>query len=677
MFFTVVLGLGLATTVQAADMLPPVVGNVTPLTATVGQATTFSITASDDDAGITRCYLVIGAVALSPDMTRVSGNNMSGSYSQTHTFALSGSYEVSARCADSAENVGLGSNVTVVVAAAADTTAPVLGAVTPSTAAAGVSVTLNVDYTDEVGVTDCQFNPGNSTMLSATRSGPAQAGSASYTYTFPSAGTYSTSFTCRDAAGNTGTASRSVTVTAGAGGVDTTPPVVGALNNPTVTVGVPVTFQATYSDDVGVSSCHLVINGSSVGLATLSGSVTTGGVSRSHTFSAAGTYTVVMSCKDAAMNTADSATRTVTVATAAPTADTSAPTFSGSISPLTAVLNVPVMLSSAYADNVGVTECSLYVDGTLAGGSSSGGTAGTTSRSHTFTSTGSHTARFQCRDAAGNVGVSTTYTVNVSTTSVVSGDRTAPVVGSLSNAPVMTNTSVRYTATVSDNDSGLARCELYVNGSSQGLMDINGSYASRTYTFTSAGTYNLYTSCWDRAGNGASGAVTSVAVSASTPTPGQPLMGSLVKAMCPAYQVSADHPCRAVYYYGQDGRRHAFPNERVFFTWFRDFDSVREVTDAMLASMSLGRSVNYRPGLRMVKFTTLNRVYAVARGGVLRWVTTEDVARQLYGASWATQIDDIADVFYTNYTFGADITSSVQFNPISESNLAVTIDQNW
>jgi hypothetical protein len=156
-----------------------------------------------------------------------------------------------------------------------------------------------------------------------------------------------------------------------------------------------------------------------------------------------------------------------------------------------------------------------------------------------------------------------------------------------------------------------------------------------------------------------------------------PPAGSLVKAICPPYQVAADHPCRAVYYYGQSGRRHAFPNERVFFTWYRDFDSVREVTDAVLASMSLGRNVNYRPGLRMVKFTTLNRVYAVARGGVLRWVTTEEVARQLYGTNWATQIDDIADVFYINYTFGADITSSSQFNPSYEASLAQTIDQNW
>ncbi len=150
-----------------------------------------------------------------------------------------------------------------------------------------------------------------------------------------------------------------------------------------------------------------------------------------------------------------------------------------------------------------------------------------------------------------------------------------------------------------------------------------------------------------------------------------------MKLACPNYVVAADHPCKAVYYYGLDGKRHAFPNSQVYFTWFNDFSSVVEVTSSFLASVPLGRNVTYRPGVRMVKFTTLDRVYAVGRGGVLRWVMTEEVARGLYGSNWARQIDDIADVFFTDYQFGTDISSGTGYNPSGEALGATTIDQNW
>lgn len=102
-----------------------------------------------------------------------------------------------------------------------------------------------------------------------------------------------------------------------------------------------------------------------------------------------------------------------------------------------------------------------------------------------------------------------------------------------------------------------------------------------------------------------------------------------------------------------------------------------EVTSSFLASVPLGRNVTYRPGVRMVKFTTLDRVYAVGRGGVLRWVMTEEVARGLYGSNWARQIDDIADVFFTDYQFGTDISSGTGYSPSGEALGTTTIDQSW
>ncbi|HTM69246.1 MAG TPA: hypothetical protein VL426_08235, partial [Candidatus Binatia bacterium] len=46
--------------------------------------------------------------------------------------------------------------------------------------------------------------------------------------------------------------------------------------------------------------------------------------------------------------------------------------------------------------------------------------------------------------------------------------------------------------------------------------------------------------------------------------------GDLIKIACPAGS-SASHPCRAVYYFGADAKRHAFPNDRAYFTWYADF----------------------------------------------------------------------------------------------------------
>ena len=127
-----------------------------------------------------------------------------------------------------------------------------------------------------------------------------------------------------------------------------------------------------------------------------------------------------------------------------------------------------------------------------------------------------------------------------------------------------------------------------------------------------------------------------------------------------------NHSCRAVYYVGKDGNRHAFPNSRIFFTWYGGFESVEEVALTTLSTFPLGTNVQYRAGVRMVKFTTDPKVYAVSRGGLLRWIKTETLARAYYGNTWNTRVDDIPDSFYDNYTFGDDLTAVADYNPETE-----------
>jgi hypothetical protein len=51
-------------------------------------------------------------------------------------------------------------------------------------------------------------------------------------------------------------------------------------------------------------------------------------------------------------------------------------------------------------------------------------------------------------------------------------------------------------------------------------------------------------------------------------------------------------------------------------------------------------------------------------GGILRWVTSEQAAIALYGANWNKNIDDIADTFYVNYTFGPSVAGLADFDPV-------------
>lgn len=130
----------------------------------------------------------------------------------------------------------------------------------------------------------------------------------------------------------------------------------------------------------------------------------------------------------------------------------------------------------------------------------------------------------------------------------------------------------------------------------------------------------------------------------------------------------------AVYYVGKDCLRHPFPNANVYFTWYQSFDSVVSVTSAEMSSLPLGKNVIYRPGVRLIKFTTDPKVYAVSKGGILKWITTEDLARVLYGQGWNQMIDDISDAFFTNYVFGAALYHNYDYSRLSEMDSAPTID---
>jgi len=150
---------------------------------------------------------------------------------------------------------------------------------------------------------------------------------------------------------------------------------------------------------------------------------------------------------------------------------------------------------------------------------------------------------------------------------------------------------------------------------------------------------------------------------ASVTTQAQP--GGLIKLACLGETLS-DDPCRAVYYFGTDGKRHAFPNEKVYFSWYTDFASIITISKSSMSSLPLGKNITYHPGKKLVKFLSVPTVHAVSKGGVLRAIASEEIATALYGSAWNQQVDDISDAFFGNYRRGEPITASTQYNVTAE-----------
>lgn len=115
----------------------------------------------------------------------------------------------------------------------------------------------------------------------------------------------------------------------------------------------------------------------------------------------------------------------------------------------------------------------------------------------------------------------------------------------------------------------------------------------------------------------------------------------------------------AVYVIGEDGKRHAFPSQDVYFSWYENFDDVALIDEANLAAYQLGANVTMRPGTYLVKVTNNPKTYAVEPGGILRHIANESIAIELYGEDWADRVRDIPDVFWTAYTEGDPIDSAL------------------
>jgi hypothetical protein len=138
----------------------------------------------------------------------------------------------------------------------------------------------------------------------------------------------------------------------------------------------------------------------------------------------------------------------------------------------------------------------------------------------------------------------------------------------------------------------------------------------------------------------------------------------------------------AVYYYGSDGKRYLFPNQATYLSWYSSFTGITTLSDADLIALPLGGNVTVKPS-KLAQFVSMDspwhvmdsKIYAVEKGGVLRWVTTAAIAEALFGASWESQIVAVPEVLSTNFTVGADITAASDYN-LSTQQAVATINED-
>ncbi len=287
--------------------------------------------------------------------------------------------------------------------------------------------------------------------------------------------------------------------------------------------------------------------------------------------------------------------------------------------------------------------------------------------------------------------------------SALAADTAGPTVGSVAPLSAVYNVPQTFYVTATD-PSGVASCTLVVSSIYQTLMVYNAAHTrwEVSYTFTTIRSANsIRAVCTDTLGNKTTGKGRVIPVtespiivpdgSSETTSTGSAEIDAtgwdreaivaaspvLIKTACPGGE-DFTHPCRTVYFLDAYGKRHAFTHEKAYFSWYSDWSNIHIVSQAHMVAFPLGNNVRYKPGVKLVKFPSVNTVYAVSRGGLLRPIASEAVARALYGNNWNQQVDDISESFYSNYTVATDspIADVSHYNVASERTSVQSINDN-
>ncbi|MBV9147346.1 MAG: PKD domain-containing protein [Acidobacteria bacterium] len=296
--------------------------------------------------------------------------------SAQHAYATPGTYTVTVNAIDNLQLTGSASQ-TVTVTANQPPTCTL--SVAPSLGTAPLTVTANGSCTDpENDIVSTTLDFGDGTVVQDATSG---------SHTYNTAGTFTVRVTATDAANNTASATKVVTV-----GIKQA---LSCTLNVTPNTGVAplnVTATGNCTDPNGANA----INSTSIDFGD--GTVVNGTTSGAHTYASAGTFTVKVSAGDIFGNSG-SATQNVTVGSSVgPACTLSAAPLSGSIP-----LLVTFTGNCTGPNSISTTALSF----------GDGSSVATSSATHTYSQAGTYTATLTATDAFGLSG-SATQTITAS-----------------------------------------------------------------------------------------------------------------------------------------------------------------------------------------------------------------------------------------------------------------------
>ena len=528
------------TIVTHIDITAP---TVSPTTAVEGSSTAFSFGGTFTDPG-GAAELPFTAVVNWGDTTTSAvtvsgaGNPFTYSFSGNHTYAQSGSFNVTITVTNKDSQNGTSPATVVTVSNVAPTVAT--PAVAPTTANEGTatSFTVNGTFTDPAGVLDQPFtavvNWGDTTTSTATVSG---SGPFNYSFTgnhtYPQNGLYNVTISVTDKDSGVGTSSATVVT------VNNVAPTVAAptVAPTTVNEGASTAFtvSGTFTDPAGAldQTFTAVVNWGDGG-PTSPAVVSAFGYSFSgnHTYAQSGSYNVTVAVTDKDGGIGTSAATVVTVNNVAPTVSTPAvsPT-STSEGTSTAFTVSGTFTDPANALDQAYTAVVNWGDTTTSTVVVSGGANPfnySFSGNHTYAQSGSYNVTISVTDKDGGTGTSAATVVTVS--------NTAPTVGTPtvvpSGVPLNVSTAFSVTGTFTDPAGALDQPFTAVvnwgDGSPTSAAVVSGAANPFNYTFngnhtyTTPGQFNVTVSVTDK--DGSTGTSAAFVVGVGNPVVGTPVV---------------------------------------------------------------------------------------------------------------------------------------------------------
>lgn len=370
-----------------------------------GQKATLSIAATASTGKTVRKALVDFGNGSKPQLLTPASPGASANLTASYRYAKAGAYSVKVATIDSSGQVSSASLPVQVNASANSLNVTLTASPNPVTMGQNIDFTMTaIPGPGATSITGFVFDPGDGSQSTLYTSPFNPPNSLSVSYTYVTEGTFTASVIAQDNVGNTGTARVVVQVCGSAPGVCVS---LSSLSGNIVSTNQLVTFQASavssdpgaaivgFTFDFGDNSAQFFVPAP----ASNNGSAT---VETSHSYSAAGLYTVTVQATDST-GAAGSASTTLAVVTSGQQVQvTIAPSTS------TIAAGQPVTFTiSATTPNSGATIPSIRVDfgdGTPA--QTIQGDSGTLT--HTYSTTGSYTVTATATDSTGATGSEST-----------------------------------------------------------------------------------------------------------------------------------------------------------------------------------------------------------------------------------------------------------------------------